>query len=611
MIVVGQGRVRKTSHPMTEFATIKALLELLTLTERRRLIRLGGLLAISGMAEMIGVGVVFGYLSLLGAVAADGTDSLPQGVAWIADWPVERLALAGGLALVVVFVAKTLLIAGVYSVLMQFIFDVYQRFSVYLFRQYLKVPLIYHLTRSSSEIQRNINLQPLAMFNAAAVSLAYMAANAVAIAFLCAILAAIDLNGFLLAFAVLVLASGSFYAVFRYRLTRLGRQRFLHQAGTVRWVAQAVGGIREIRLAGSEGFFERQFADQLRVLAQADRSLRTTTYLPGLANQVTLVIGLVGIILLYVGSGRNVPDLLPTLAAFGVAGVRIMGMVGSMVTHAQQLQFQGPGIHAMRALVDGLDSEIAAGAPPKPGESLPFRREVALQSVSFSYPNTLTLALDRISLAIPRGGRVAIVGPSGSGKSTLGLILTGLLEPTTGAALVDGVPMGGGRKDWFRRIAYVPQSIFILDDTVRANVLFGAEQESDDVAIWTALELAQIAGKIRSLPKGLDTPVGDSGALLSGGERQRLGIARALYRRPEILVLDEATSAIDGPTERLLVDAIVEHFRDLTIVTIAHRVSMARRSEMILYMEEGRIVESGTLDELVDRSPAFRHLIAL
>jgi ABC-type multidrug transport system fused ATPase/permease subunit len=190
-------------------------------------------------------------------------------------------------------------------------------------------------------------------------------------------------------------------------------------------------------------------------------------------------------------------------------------------------------------------------------------------------------------------------------------VLAGLLEPSTGTVLTDDAPIGRARAAWFRRIAYVPQSIFILEDTVRANVLFGSSRQEDDEAIWTALELAQLAEKIRSLPNGLDSAVGESGALLSGGERQRLGIARALYRKPEFLILDEATSALDGATERLLMEGIAAHFPGITILTIAHRVSMARRSDTIILMDRGRIDDLGAFDELVSRKPTFRHLIAL
>jgi len=194
------------------------------------------------------------------------------------------------------------------------------------------------------------------------------------------------------------------------------------------------------------------------------------------------------------------------------------------------------------------------------------------------------------------------------------LIATGLLEPTAGAVLVDGVPLAADRPAWFRKIAYVPQSVFLLDDTVRANVAFDFDchairEKCDDAAIWEVLELAQLEETIRRLPLGLDTPVGENGSALSGGERQRIGIARALYRRPEVLVMDEATSALDGATEARLMAALIQGYEGTTIITVAHRVSLAKMSNLVVWLDDGQLVGKGSYEVLYERSAAFRPVL--
>ena len=461
---------------------------------------------------MIGIGAIIAYLGSLNKIAAIGTVHLPFGLGTVAS-TAPHFAIIGGAALLAVFLLKALLITRIHFLLMRFLFEAFERFSTDLFTSYLHAPLIFHLITNSSEIQRNINLQTTVLFNSVGVSICYLASNLLAILVLCGALAWLQPAAFLLAAGILASIAGVSYAVLRQRLLRLGQRRITYSGGAVKWVAQAIGAIREIKIAGREAHFERRFTEQAHGLGLADRGLRVASQVPSLTNEITLVTGVVGIVLLYVQSGRSLPEVLPILAAFGVAGIRIMGMLASIVGHLHQLQFYGPAVQSIRATKVDLDRRRKEANSI--AKSLPIRlcNDLTFERVSFQYPGAILFPLTELSITINKGAHVTIVGASGSGKSTLALIATGLLDPTAGAVLVDGVPITADRETWFQKIAYVAQSVFLLDQTIRANVTFDFEntasnEAGDDSAIWEVLEIAQIEETVRRLPLGLDTPSG-------------------------------------------------------------------------------------------------------
>jgi len=594
-----------------EIATLGALLELLSGPERRRLGWLSGLLVIAGLLEMLGLGVVFLYIGLLNRLTAAGPAALRAG-GWeglLAGWPVEGVALAGGLALLLVFLIKVVFVTGVHIALMRFTAGVFERYSVDLLRHYLEAanaPLGAH---RSAEVQRDINVQPPAIFGSAMVSLLYLAANAVSIGFVAALLLIVEPLTTL--FAVLVLGSvgGVFYALVRRQLARFGEQRHRHTSGALRWVGHAIGGIREILISNRQDYFIRRFHEQVRAVAQADRRLRVTSQIPNALNEITLIFAMVGIVLLFLSFGRALADLLPSLAMFAIAGIRVMGMMVSMNGHFQNLQFQGPVIRSAQALVRELSRQAAAADAGGDGEAaFAFERGIEVREVAVSYDAEDVAALNGVSLEIGKGQRVAVVGPTGSGKSTLLSVIMGLLPPTRGEVRVDGAPIARHRRAWFANIGYVPQRIYLLDGTVKENILFGAADDGEEARLWRALEQARLAERVRALPGGLEAEVGEDGSALSGGERQRLGIARVLYHRPALLILDEATSALDSITE----DQIFEQLRRLpgavTTIIVTHRVHTLADCDAIYLLRAGRIAEAGSYEQLLKLSPEFRQL---
>ena len=246
-----------------------------------------------------------------------------------------------------------------------------------------------------------------------------------------------------------------------------------------------------------------------------------------------------------------------------------------------------------------------------PDAALPFHESLRVEGLGYRYPNAPTQSLDGVTLTIPKNASVGFIGSSGAGKTTIVDVVLGLLTPTEGRVLVDGVDIQDRLSAWQRKIGYIPQSIYLTDDSVRRNVAFGVDaDEIDDAAVWAALEAAQLRELVESMEGGLDAIVGERGVRLSGGQRQRIGIARALYHDPEVIVMDEATSALDNRTERNFVEALERLQGERTLLIIAHRLSTVRNCDTLFMLEDGRLVAQGSYDELVARSDAFRAMTA-
>lgn len=302
--------------------------------------------------------------------------------------------------------------------------------------------------------------------------------------------------------------------------------------------------------------------------------------------------------------------VLVAFKVFGLAQAQIIVLVflfsriaprfSSLQTDVQELLLNLQAFDGVKRL---LDQSAAEREDPRPGQALaPFSGEIAFRDVRFRYPSSTEPVVTDISFTIPAGEVTAVIGPSGSGKSTLADLLLGLLEPEGGAILIDEVPLTPEvRRSWREQVAYVPQEVFLLHDTLRANLALGATA-SDEEQIWQALASAQAEAFVRALPAGLDTVVGDRGLRLSGGERQRIALARALLRRPRLLILDEATSALDWENQSLIAQAIAALRGRLTVVTIAHRLSMIAFADHAIVIEQGRVVETGSYADLASRT---------
>jgi ABC-type bacteriocin/lantibiotic exporter with double-glycine peptidase domain len=283
-----------------------------------------------------------------------------------------------------------------------------------------------------------------------------------------------------------------------------------------------------------------------------------------------------------------------------VGAFRLLPSVNRLVVNAQNLRYMEPAVNVIAA-----ELACATGRPPNDDlRRANFNSRLELRDICFRYPQISTNALQDVSLTIPRGKSVGFIGESGAGKSTLVDVILGLLEPTGGKILLDGNSIACDLRAWQNLIGYVPQSIYLSDDTLRRNIAFGkTDEEIDETKLVNAIRSAQLAPFVASLPAGLDTFVGERGVRLSGGQRQRIGIARALYHEPEVLVLDEATSALDTETESGVMACVNALQGEKTLIIVAHRMTTVAKCDLLYRLRDGRIVDSGPCDEVLRRAP--------
>jgi ATP-binding cassette subfamily C protein len=377
--------------------------------------------------------------------------------------------------------------------------------------------------------------------------------------------------------------------------------------GTIqRSLQEAFRGIKEIKVLGREDHFAGLFMRSASALARVHVLSDSFKILPRLIVETVFVFGVAGATVIALDDNEAGGDLLPLLGLFAYALMRLLPSVHLIVYHLNNCRFRG-------AAVNQIHRDWVALAPTATGNDVinkrrsALKREVTFEDVSYVYPDMERVALQDINLTIQRGESIGVVGPTGAGKSTLIDLLMGLLPPSSGRILVDGGDVENDLSGWRTQIGYVPQQIYLTDDTMRRNVALGLDDsEIDDERIETVLRFVQLQKLVSDLPNGLETLVGEAGSRLSGGERQRVAIARALYRDPEMLVFDEATSALDHRSAVAVSQAVEALKGKKTIVVIAHTISSIERCDRLVFMRDGRIADIGTNDELSVRNAEFR-----
>jgi ABC-type multidrug transport system fused ATPase/permease subunit len=471
--------------------------------------------------------------------------------------------------------------------------------STRLFSIFLGQPWPYHLETSSSTIQHAITeCQRLSFIYLQVIKII---SETFVLAGLLALLLAMEPLGTVVVAVMLGLSFWIFNGLVRPHARRWAAVRKSHAKMAIEYTQQAVGGARELKVGGAE----REFIDRFRVHADGLAAVATRTALLERApRQLFELIALIALCLLaaaMAAQGRPKAALVPMLGLFATVAFRVLPSVSHSAVIIQWLHQHEPTIASLRRLLS-LEENLPPSAPTYP---CPFRDRIRVDGVAYRYPGQVEPALQAVDIEIPRGAKVGIVGGSGAGKTTFVDILLGLLPPEQGRVTVDGVDIRDNVRGWQWIIGYVPQMIYVADDTIRRNIAFGVpEPRIDDDAVRRALSAARLDDFVSTLPAGLETPAGEWGTRLSGGQRQRIGIARALYHDPQLLVLDEATSALDAQTEREVMDAVDALHGVKTLVIVAHRLSTVENCDLVYRLEGGRVVRSGSFTEVFAKAEA-------
>lgn len=576
---------------------IRKFQSLLTPPARKSALALLGLMVIGMVMETLGIGLVIPALMLF--TEADLGAQHPQLqplLSFLGNPTQAQLVTWGMLGLVVVYVIKTVFLAYLAWRQSRFAFSVQEELSQRLFTAYLRQPYTFHLQRNSAQLIHNaINEVSHLTFNGIVPGMLIVTEGLVLIG-IAALLMVVEPLGAVIVVVVLGGAAWAFQKSTRASVIRWGERRQLHEGLRMQHLQQGLGGAKDVKVLGRERDFLAQYSVHNAQTARAGQLQLTVQQLPRLWLELLGVVGLTTLVLTMVLRGRGVADIVPVLGLFGVAAFRLMPSVSRVLMAAQALRYGLPVINTLHGEI-----KLETPEPPRGDSSVPaLQRSIELRDVSYTYPSARMAALRDVSITIMKGELVGIIGPSGAGKSTLVDILLGLLAPDSGEVAVDGNDIQQHMRAWQDQIGYVPQTIYLTDDTLRRNVAFGLpDDQIDEAAVRRAISAAQLNEFVVQQPEGLGTIVGERGVRLSGGQRQRIGIARALYHDPSILVLDEATSSLDTAIERGVMEAVTALHGAKTILIVAHRLSTVEHCERLYRLAQGRVVATGRPADLL------------
>ena len=491
--------------------------------------------------------------------------------------------------LIAVYILKNVYLCFMYYAQYRFTYDNRRKVATRMLNAYLKQPYSYHRIHPSSELMRNISTDTERMFDCVLSILQLFTEGCVCVV-LVVYLFIMDKSITIGVGAILSLFLLVFYRGFKKYLNHVGNENRKYAARITQWLQQSFGGIKETKILEREDYFLNQFDYNYKKSASYDRKYRFLQVAPRPIMEMVFVAAILAVIIVKLLNGTQSAYFVSTLSVFAIAAFRLMPSMNRITNYMSVLMFTKGSVEKVYHDLQEVE-RLEKNKPMETADvSLELKKEIQIRNLSFRYPDASENVLENISFTIPKNRSIAFIGPSGAGKTTLADIILGVLEPTAGQICVDGIDIQNCMSAWHKNIGYIPQSIYLMDASIRENVAFGIpEEQIDETCLRRALEEAQLKEFVDSLPEGLDTVIGESGVRLSGGQRQRIGIARALYNDPDVLVLDEATSALDNETEKAVMDAIDRLAGNKTLIIIAHRLTTITNCDVIYEVKDRQI----------------------
>lgn len=562
--------------------------------DRRQKINLLFLLLIifvGAFVELLGVSAILPVVNV-----ATSPETIEQ--TWYLSWLKQILGLqdAGqmlivlSVILIIIYILKNVYVTMMYNMQYSFIFGNQKKLAVKLMDCYMHQDYLFHVSKNVAELQRNVTSDVNGFFTVVLNFLQFLAEISVCIVLVLYLL----MQDFVTTMAVAILLFvfvGLFAGLFKKILGEKGRKNREVNVQVTKWILQSFSGIKEIKVINAEDFFIYNYNKYYSQFATLQRQQSMLTFVPRPVMETVCICGLlIAVILKLTIDSSDIASFIPTLSVFAIAAFRMLPSFNRITGYLGGIMFSKPSIDAIyQDLKEVEQLQRHRESIEKNEENMPLTKLIQMNQVSFKYPESDKWILKNADIEIKKNSSVAFVGASGAGKTTAADLILGLLEPTEGRILVDGTDIRTNMAAWHEKIGYIPQTIYLMDDTIRANIAFGIDEaDINEAGIYNAIKEAQLDEFIAQLPDGIETEIGDRGVKLSGGQRQRIGIARALYRNPEVLVLDEATSALDNDTEKEVMEAIDSLHGTRTLIVIAHRLSTIQNCDEIYEVGNGK-----------------------
>lgn len=578
---------------------LKKLNVLLDKKQKSTMVGLIFLMVISAVLQTAGIGLLVQVVN----VVIDPEAVMDSSVArlcyeLLGSDTYESFAVTIMLALVVVFVVKNAFLYVQQKLTFAFVYTNQFRTSERMMRNYLRRGYEFYLNADTAVVQRNITSDVNNMY-ALILSLLQLLSDGVVSLFI--ILYCFATNGTMTVLLAVVLG-GLMLAikkVLKPIMYKAGKDNQDYYSSLFKWISQTVQGIKEVKISCKEQYFVTGYQKCGKGYVDAVQRYSLYNNVPKLLIEIACVATMMGYMIVQILSGVKTESMMEALSTLAAAAFVLLPAVNRINNQINSIAYFEPFFMGVSDnLQDEIDNKnVDMTFATDEDEKLPVKQRIEMKGITYSYPNSDKLIFNRADFTIPVGSSVGIVGTSGAGKSTVVDILLGLLETKEGTIYVDGEDVKKHYRKWLKNIGYIPQMIFMLDDTIRKNVAFGVpEDRIDEDRVWEVLKEAQLDEFVKTLPEGLDTGIGERGIRLSGGQRQRIGIARALYNDPEILILDEATSALDNDTEAAIMESINRFHRKKTLIIIAHRLQTIEKCDIVYRVENGKAsMERGSL----------------
>ena len=491
--------------------------------------------------------------------------------------------------IIFIYIFKNIFLALQKNWIYKFSYGIQLKLSTRLLKTYVKEPYTFHLSHNIAVLQRSLQ-EDTDLFTKGIIHAMELVAEIAVCGTLGIYLMKVSVSIASSVVVLLVFSLLIFTSISRRYSKNLGKQCQQYKSNLYQWVNQSLGGIKELKILNREEYFINAYEDNYKKYVHGLRINRLIASMPKYFVEAVCMTGLLVAILIkmFWGQKEDFTAFIPQLSVFAVAAFRLLPSVGKINEHVADILYSLPSLDLIYHDLKAIEEEPEV--KEKEEMDWEFKKEISISNVCYHYPDGEDMVINKASFIIPKGKTVAFIGPSGAGKTTIVDIILGLLKPQFGKVKADELNIHKHPYVWQKEIGYIPQVIYLSDDTIRNNIAFGIRKEEiDDQAILQALKKAQLYEFVENLPEGLDTMVGDRGVRLSGGQRQRIGIARALYHDPEVLVLDEATSALDNETEAAVMEAI-DHLQGMkTILIIAHRLTTIRNVDMIYEVSNGKV----------------------